>query len=123
MELGKKLLLEKEVTPTDTAAHYGSGLLDVFSTPAMIALMEQAAHQLAKSMLPEEQDSVGSEVNIKHIKATPLGGKVYSVAELIQVDGKKLTFKVEAFDQEGQIGLGTHSRYIIDPKKFIERIT
>lgn len=123
MEIGKKLKIEKVVTQSDTAAYYGSGLLEVFATPGMIALMEQTAHLLAKSFLPEFQDTVGVEVNIKHLMASPLGAKVYAEAELISVDGKVLTFKVTAYDEKGVIGTGTHLRYIINPAKFLNKIS
>lgn len=123
MEIGKKLKIEKIVTQSDTAAYYGSGLLEVFATPGMIALMEQTAHLLAKSFLPEFQDTVGVEVNIKHLKASPLGAKVYAEAELISIEGKVLTFKVTAYDEKGVIGTGTHLRYIINPAKFLNKIS
>jgi len=123
MEIGKKLIIEKIVTETDTAEYYGSGLLKVFATPAMIALMERSAHMLAKFSLPKTQDTVGIEVNIKHTRATPMGTKVYAEAELIAVEDKKLTFSVVAFDESGEIGRGTHIRYIINPTKFMDRIS
>lgn len=123
METGKKLIIEKLVTETDTAEYYGSGLLKVFATPAMIALMEKSAHLLAKFSLPSNQDTVGIEVNIKHTRATPLGAKVYAEAELIEIDNKKLTFSVVAFDEMGEIGRGTHMRYIINPAKFMDKIS
>lgn len=122
MEIGKKIRIEKRVEQSDTAAHYGSGLLSVFATPAMIALMENAAHQLSRTQLPAELDTVGSEVKIKHTRATPLGATVYAEATLIEVDGKKMVFEVIAFDAKGEIGKGEHTRYIIDPIKFLERI-
>jgi predicted thioesterase len=123
MEIGKKLIIEKLVTETDTAAYYGSGLLNVFATPAMIALMEQSAYFLAKVSLPENQDTVGIEVNIKHTRATPLGVNVYAEAELIAIDGKKLTFNVVAFDEQGEIGRGVHMRYIINPAKYMNKLS
>ena len=122
METGKKLRIDKIVEITDTAASYGSGLLEVFSTPAMIALMEKSAHLLAKSMLDQQLDSVGTEVNIKHLRATPLNSLVSAEAELISVDGRKLVFKVSAKDNKGEIGYGTHIRYIIDPIKFMDKL-
>ena len=123
LEVGVKNKVEKIVGKSDTASHYGSGLLEVFATPAMIALMEQSAHLLAKMYLPDNEDTVGIEVSIKHIKATPIGASVYSEAELINIDGKKLTFKVTAFDQSGEIGNGTHIRYIINPSKFMDKLS
>ncbi len=123
LKVGQKLVVEKVIDVVDTASYYGSGLLEVFATPAMIALMEKSAHLLAKEYLPGNQDTVGIEVNIKHIKATPIGSKVHSEAELIDIDGKKLTFKVKAFDNNGEIGYGTHIRYIINPAKFMDKLS
>lgn len=123
MEVGKKFRIEKVVSETDTAAYYGSGLLEVFATPSMIALMEQSAHQLAKSFLPEYQDTVGIEVHVQHKRACPVGAKVYAESELIKVEGKVLTFNVIAFDEQGEIGIGTHIRYIINPAKFMNKVS
>ncbi len=123
MEIGKKFRIEKVVSVTDTAAYYGSGLLEVFATPSMIALMEQCAHQLAKSFLPDHQDTVGIEVHVQHKKASPVGAKVFAESELIKIDGKVLTFNVTAFDEHDQIGIGTHIRYIINPAKFMNKVS
>lgn len=122
MEKGKKLRVDKKVEKEDSASSYGSGLLDVFSTPAMIALMEKSAHLLAKSMLASNQDTVGTEVNIKHLRATPVGEMVYAEALLTEINGRALTFEVSAFDQKGEIGKGIHTRYIIDPEKFMNKL-
>ncbi|MBP6453586.1 Fluoroacetyl-CoA thioesterase [bioreactor metagenome] len=122
MSIGKTLRVEKTVRTEDSAASYGSGLLDVFSTPAMIALMEKSAHLLAKSILPSDQDTVGIEVNIKHLRATPVGMKVYAEAEISEIDGRKITFSVTAYDQSGEIGVGKHTRFIIDPNKFMNKL-
>ena len=115
--------VEKIVEVADTAAQYGSGLLAVFATPAMVALMEGAAHKLALSIVGEGEDTVGIEVNIKHLRATPVGAKVYAEAELIEQDGRKLVFKVSAYDDKGEIGSGTHTRFIISPEKFMMKIS
>lgn len=123
MEVGKKFIIEKLVGETDTAAYYGSGLLSVFATPGMVALMEKAAHLLAKLSLPQTQDTVGIEINVKHIRATRLGEKVYAQAILTAIEGKKLIFSVKAFDDLGEIGSGTHTRYIINPAKFMEKMS
>lgn len=123
MEIGKKLTIEKLVGETDTAAYYGSGLLNVFATPGMVALMEKAAHLFAKLSLPQTQDTVGIEINVKHTRATPLGAKVFAEAVLTAIEGKKLIFSVKAFDNLGEIGSGVHTRYIINPAKFMERIS
>ncbi|TVQ86627.1 MAG: dihydrolipoamide acyltransferase [Bacteroidetes bacterium] len=116
---GKKELI---VDVKDTAANYGSGLVDVFATPAMIALMENAAHSSLQDYLSEGFLTVGSEVNIRHIKATPAGKKVWVVSELMKVQDKKLTFHVEAFDEDGKIGFGTHTRYIVEKAGFMANL-
>lgn len=111
--------MEIQVEWKDTAKAYGSGLVEVFATPAMIALMENTAHSSVQPYLPEGQVTVGSEVNIRHLKATPLGATVYGTSELLQIEGRKLTFKIEAYDMQGLIGAGTHTRYIIDIERFM----
>lgn len=110
------------VETKDTAKAYGSGLVEVFATPAMIALMEKTAHESVQPFLPGGYLTVGSEVSIKHIKATGLNKRVKAESLLMSVEGKKLTFKVEAYDEEGKIGFGTHTRYIIEEKPFMESL-
>lgn len=110
------------VEDKDTAAHYGSGLIAVFATPAMIGLMEATAHQSVMPFLPEGSITLGTEVNIKHLKATPVGQQVKCYTDLIAVDGRQLTFKVSAFDEQGEIGNGTHTRFIVNKEKFIQKL-
>ncbi len=112
---------EKTVKEEDTAAAYGSGLVEVFATPAMIAFMEHTAMHCVKELLPEGFSTVGTHVNVSHSKATPVGMKVSCKAKLIEVDGRKLVFEVSAKDEEGEIGSGTHSRFIIDEQKFMAK--
>lgn len=120
LTLGIEKELEIIVTPQDTAKAYGSGLVEVFATPAMIALMEKTALLLVAPYLEEGKNTVGTEISVKHIKATPLGKRVQSYAKLIEIDGPKLKFQVEAYDEDGWIGTGTHKRYMIDEKSFME---
>src|SRR5512142_2230962 len=102
------------VTEVLTAANYGSGLVPAFATPAMVGLMEGAAFDATKAHLDAGQTTVGTEVNIKHMAATPVGMRVRARAELMHVDGRRLYFKVEAWDEVEKIGEGTHTRMIVD---------
>lgn len=113
---------EKIVTMKDTALVFGSGEAEVFATPMMIGLMEAASMNAVKSYLPYGFSTVGISVNIKHISATAVGKKVWAEAELIEVDRKRLVFRVEAFDQDKKIGEGNHERFIIDEKKFMDNL-
>ncbi len=119
---GMKSVNEMIVTENDTASKLGSGDLDVFSTPSMIALMENTSKNVVEKFLPEGFSTVGIQVSIKHLKATPLGMKVRCEAFLEAVEGKKLTFKVEAWDEKGKIGEGTHDRFIINVESFMNKI-
>ncbi len=122
LQPGTVYTLEKTVSFDDTAARYGSGLVEVFATPAMIALMEGAATQAVQPYLPENFGTVGVEVCIQHSKATPKGMKVSATATLTRTEGRRLYFDVVAHDEDGEIGRGTHSRHIIDTKKFMEKL-
>lgn len=115
---------EKEiiVQTEDTAARYGSGLIEVFATPAMIGLMESTAQQSVQHLLDDGLITLGTEVNIRHLKATPVGMKVNCKSKLIAIEGKKLLFEVNASDETGIIGDGTHSRYIVDAEKFMAKL-
>jgi len=119
--LGIEYIATEMVTKENTASNYGSGLVDVFATPAMVALMEKAALNAVLPHLPDGYNTVGTEICVKHTKATPIGWEVHSKATLNEVDGKKLVFDVVAWDSEGEIGRGTHTRYIIDSKRFMEK--
>jgi predicted thioesterase len=110
------------VTEKDTAAAYKSGIVAVFATPAMIGLMENTAHVSIQPYLEEGFITVGTEVNVRHIKATPVGMEVTAQSELIEVDGNKLKFKLSAHDEKGQIGFGTHTRYVVNAKTFLENL-
>lgn len=114
--------IEKTVKKRDTASSYGSGLIDVFATPAMIALMENTAQSSLKAYLPDGYITLGIEINVKHMKATPIGMKVRCESKLVSIEGKKLYFELNAWDEKGQIGMGTHIRYIINAEEFMKKI-
>lgn len=115
---------EKTITVTEnvTARAMGSGSLNVFATPAMIALMEAAACAAIEDRLAENQSSVGVEILVRHVAATPLGMQVRARAEVIEVDGRKITFTVQAWDNRELIGEGTHHRVLIDVERFMNRL-
>lgn len=105
----------------DTAYEVGSGSLLVYATPCMVALMEGAACEAIASALPDDKTSVGIELAISHLSATPVGLEVKATAEVISVDGSCITFKVEAYDEAGLIGEGTHKRAVISTQRFLEK--
>lgn len=110
------------VNDQNTAAAVGSGLLPVFATPQMIALMENAAvRTLSQASLEEGQGTVGTRLDVSHDSATPVGMQVWAEAEVTAVDGRKLTFAVTAYDEAGPIGKGTHERFIIQNDKFLAK--
>ena len=123
MELTKGIIGKKELTVTKdkTAAAVGSGLLDVFATPQMIALMEATASESVAPYLDEGSTSVGTLVNVSHVAATPVGMTVRCESELIEVEGRKLVFTVKAYDECGLIGEGNHERFIVFSEKFMAK--
>ncbi|MBU5592088.1 thioesterase family protein [Clostridium sp. MSJ-4] len=95
--------------------------MEVYATPAMIALMESVSKDSVKNYIEEGYTTVGIEINVKHIKASAIGSIVKGQCLLERVEGKRLYFKVEAFDEKGKIGEGTHIRYIVNEKEFLDR--
>lgn len=118
LETGIKGSAKTMVTEENTASAMGSGSLEVFATPAMVALMEECSWKLVLPYLEEGQGTVGTGLEIQHLSATPLGMEVTCQSTLTEVDGRKLTFEVEAYDAAGLIGKGTHQRFIVDNARF-----
>lgn len=115
--------LTKLVTEDDSASNCGSGLLPVFATPALVAFMEQTAHTSIGHLLPEGSTSVGAEINVKHLKATPLGMQVRCHSKLVEAEGRRLVFHIEAYDEVAKIGEAVHIRYIVDSKRFMDKLS
>lgn len=122
LRIGLKAKSEQIVTEDMLASKVGSGLVDVFSTPKLVALIEQAASEAVKDYLPDGDVSVGININIDHLAATPLGMKVRAEAELVAIDKKRLTFKVKAYDQVDLIAQGDHQRYVVNRQKFMSNV-
>lgn len=113
--------LIQQVTEENTAVKFGSGTVKVFASPAMVALMENASWKCVDPYLEEGQVTVGTSLEIKHLVATPVGMKVRARATLRVIDGKRLEFLVEAFDEIEKIGEGLHERYIVNKDKFMAK--
>jgi predicted thioesterase len=109
------------VTESDTAAKWGSGLVPVFGTPALVGLMEAAAVKALEGHLPEGQTTVGGRIDVRHLAATPVGMGIRARAELVATEGRKLTFQIEAWDELEKVGEALHERFVIDKEKFIAR--
>ncbi|MEG1560065.1 MAG: thioesterase family protein [Clostridia bacterium] len=118
---GMKNVRDAIVRQEDTAEKAGSGMLSVYATPSMIALMENTAYSCVGEYLDDGQTTVGTMINVRHVSATPIGMRIGCEAELIEIDGKKLLFKVRAFDECGLIGDGIHERYIVTTEKFMSK--
>ena len=123
LEKGLSARSAATVAAGNTAAAMGSGDLAVFATPAMVALMENAAMQCVQPELPEGKGTVGVEISSSHLAPTPVGMKVSATAEVtgVSTNGKMITFKVTASDEEGLIGEGTHTRAVIDNARFLQK--
>jgi fluoroacetyl-CoA thioesterase len=122
IELGitgaETIIVEKK----DTAKQYGSGLAEVFATPALVALMENTAYKSIEPFLPEGFSSVGIQINIQHKKASLPGSIISCRSEVVKFEGKKVYFALTANDEDGEISSGEHIRYIINSKEFIDRL-
>ena len=121
LEIGLKNEVSEVVTKEKTAIYLGSGELEVYGTPAMIALMEKASYTCVLNYLEDGFGSVGTSMNVKHLSSTPVGMEVKARCELIEIEGRKLVFKVEAYDKVGKIGEGVHERFVVENLKFQEK--
>ena len=118
---GLRMELRDVVTAQNVASIWGSGALDVYSTPAMIALMEKTSVLAAAPFLPEGCSTVGISINVKHLASSPIGANIRTEAVLTGVDGRKLSYEVRAWDDRELIGEGSHQRFIIDNEKFMKK--
>lgn len=122
LEIGLKHTSEQTVSEALTAMQMGSGDLPVFASPAMMALMENAAMMAVANELPEGCTTVGGHIESSHLRPSKVGEKVSAVAEVTKVDGKKIEFKVAAYSGETLLGEGTHLRFVVDKEKFISKL-
>jgi predicted thioesterase len=125
MEIPVGLKAEKKITveAKDSAKALGSGGLDVYGTPAMIALMENVALDMIRPYLPEGNDSVGIKMNADHIKASPVGAKITCESTIFAVDGRKVSYHIVCFDESGdKIGFASHDRFVVDVERFLSKL-
>lgn len=120
---GLNAKIEKIVVYEDTAKAVASGLVEVFATPSMIALMENAAYTSVQPQLPNGWSTVGISISAQHLAATPMGLKVWAEAKLTEIDGRKLVFTISAYDEKEKIGEAQHERFIIDEQKFMNKVS
>ncbi|MBE6040805.1 MAG: thioesterase [Clostridiales bacterium] len=119
LKTGIKGKTELTVTLNETAASAGSGGLEVFSTPHMLALMENTAWSSVEPYMEEGKTTVGTHIDMAHLSASPVGAHITAESELVEIDRRRLVFRVNASDDAGLIGEGTHERFIIDKEKFM----
>ena len=121
IEVGMKGEVTTLAEREDTALEVGSGSLLVYATPCMVALMEGAACEAIADALDENETTVGTELNIRHTAATPVGLEVRAEATVTAVDGKAISFEVRAFDEAGELGSGTHKRFVVNSQRFLDK--
>ena len=121
IHVGDEIELTEQVVPESTAKEWGSGSLPVYATPAMILLVEKTAVKLLDGKLDEGQTSVGTNLNVAHVSATPVGGTIKCHCTLSEIDRKRLVFHIEVTDNKGRVGIGTHERFIVSGDPFMEK--
>ena len=122
IEKGLSFTFEKVTQPQESAAALGSGGLEVFSTPSLVALFEITAKRGVDALLPAGHSTVGIEIQVKHLKATRIGKKVHCTTTVTAVEGKKISLLGEMWDEDGKIGEGAHTRYIVNDAEFLKRL-
>ncbi|MCQ2218241.1 MAG: thioesterase family protein [Paludibacteraceae bacterium] len=123
MEVGQSYTQTITVREQDSAVALGSGGLNVFGTPAMIAYMEGTALTMVKNDLPEGSDTVGIEINVKHCKASAIGSKITFTATITEIDGRRIAYAIEAKDEKGDlIGSADHQRFVVDKERFMSKL-
>lgn len=122
LEIGLTAESSIVVTDANTALTLGSGDMKVFATPAMVALMENAAMKAVAAALPEGSTTVGTAMQTSHIKASKMGATITASARLVEVDGRRLRFEVRAWDEAGTIGDGEHTRFVVDRERFLAKL-
>jgi len=121
VQTGLSAEVSVRVAESDTAATWGSGLVPVFGTPALVGLMESAAVRALEGRLPAGQTTVGGRIDVHHLAATPVGMDVRARAELVAIEGRRLTFHIEAWDELEKVGEARHERFMVDQERFIAR--
>lgn len=121
VQVGLKNTVSEEVTEARTARAMGSGSLPVYATPAMTCLMEKAATEAVEALVPDGWTTVGISLHVAHTAATPVGLTVRAEAEVTAVEGRKIIFTVRAYDDQGEIGIGSHERFAVAKEKFLAK--
>lgn len=122
MTIGQTFTSSMVVEEHHLACHVGSGDLRVLATPMMMALMENAAMLCVASSIEDACSTVGGQIESSHIRPTGLGHTIQATAELTAIEGRKLTFRITATDENGLIGEGTHIRYVVDRERFMQKV-
>jgi fluoroacetyl-CoA thioesterase len=122
IKAGTTKTLGMKVRNEHTATCHGSGMLEVLATPALVCLMEKTAQNSIQPYLPAGFITLGTEINVKHKKATLIGSYVFCESTLLNVEGKNYTFEIHAWDEKGEIATASHTRHMVEAKKFMEKL-
>lgn len=122
LQPGLSAEIEGTVNDVETASHLGSGSLEVYATPALVALMEKSAVSALEGRLPDGHTTVGGKINVRHLAATPVGMKVRAHAELVEAQERKLTFRIQVWDEVDLIGEADHVRFLVEEETFMDKV-